>query len=293
MLRSRALSRQSEVAPLQRVLLKHPTDAFLSPSRISEQWRSLGYSGAPDYDRACQECDDFGTLLETLGVAVEWMPSEDLGLDSLYVRDASVITDSGAILCGMGKGARVQEPPAQGKVLEALGIPIKGSINPPATVEGGDVAWLAHDLLAVGRSYRTNARGVELLAQMLPEVEVMPAELPHWRGPAHVLHLMSLVSPLAEDLLLVYSPLLPHSFRDDLLHRGFGLVEVPEEEFESQGCNVLAVAPSVAVALEGNPETRRRMEAAGVEVHTYVGYEISVKGSGGPTCLTRPLERGA
>jgi dimethylargininase len=58
------------------------------------------------------------------------------------------------------------------------------------------------------------------------------------------------------------------------------------------GPNVLALAPRRALAIEGNGETRRRMEAAGVEVLTYAGREISRKGDGGPTCLTKPLSRG-
>jgi arginine deiminase len=48
----------------------------------------------------------------------------------------------------------------------------------------------------------------------------------------------------------------------------------------------------VALALDGNAETRRRMQAAGVEVRTFAGDEISRKGDGGPTCLSRPLLRG-
>jgi N-dimethylarginine dimethylaminohydrolase len=146
--------------------------------------------------------------------------------------------------------------------------------------------------LTVGRGYRTNREGIDRLAVLLgPTVELIEVPLPHWKGPSDVFHLMSMVSPLAEDLLLVYSPLLPVPFRELLLQRKFEFVEGPAEEFESMGCNVLALAPRVVIALEGNPETRRRLMAAGVEVHTYRGDEISVKGCGGPTCLTRPLER--
>jgi N-dimethylarginine dimethylaminohydrolase len=145
----------------------------------------------------------------------------------------------------------------------------------------------------VGRGYRTNDEGIEqlraLLADGVDELLVVPS--PHWNGPTDVFHLMSVISPLADDLALVYSPLLPVPFRQGLLARGFELVEVPDDEFDSMGCNVLALAPRVALAVEGNPETRRRMEQAGVQVHTFEGEEISAKGCGGPTCLTRPLER--
>lgn len=282
---------QSDVGTLRRVLLKHARDAFVSPERVAAQWSALNYLGAPDFDVACHEYDAFARLLESLDVAVEWMPGEDVGLDSMYVRDASIASDRGPILCRMGKPTRSSEPAAEGRVFEALGLEVAGSIEAPGLAEGGDATWLAADILAVGRGYRTNQSGIDQLETLLPDVEVLGVPLPHWKGPGDVFHLMSMLSPLDADLLLVYSPLLPVSFRERLLESGFGLVEVPDEEFDSQGCNVLAVAPRVAVALDGNPETCRRMEAAGVDVHTYVGREISAKGCGGPTCLTRPLER--
>jgi len=284
---------QSDVAPLGRVLLKHARDAFFSPRRIAAQWRALGYVAEPDFDAACREFDAFATLLESLGASLEWMSATDVGLDSIYVRDASVVSDRGVIVCKMGKGARAAEPDEQRSELEQLGLSLVGSVASPGSLEGGDATWLAPGTLAVGRGYRTNRPGIEQLEALLPGVEVLRVPLPHWNGPGDVFHLMSIVSPLAPDLLLVYSPLLPVPFREKLLERGFTLIEVPPDEFESQGCNVLAVAPRVAVALDGNPQTRRRLEAAGVEVHSYIGVEISAKGCGGPTCLTRPLERGA
>lgn len=284
---------QSDVAPLRRVLLKHARDAFQGPERIDQQWKQLDYLGAPNFDEACRESDAFAALLEQLGVAVEWAASEDVGMDSLYVRDASIVTDGGAVLCRMGKAARAGEPARHGVAYADLGVPVLGAIEGGGTVEAGDVTWLSPRCLAVGRGYRTNRVGIDQLRALLPaEVELLEVPLPHWKGPNDVFHLMSMLSPLADDLLLVYSPLLPVPFRELLLDRGFELVEVPDAEFDSLGCNVLAVAPRVAVAVAGNPETRRRMEDAGVEVHVYSGEEISQKGCGGPTCLTRTLERG-
>lgn len=287
------LTLQSEVAPLRRVLLKHARDAFVDPARVDEQWTSLNYTSAPDYEAACRESDALAGLLEGLGITLDWMPAEDTGLDSIYVRDASVVSDAGVVLCRMGKGARAHEPEAQGRFFESSARTVRGAISGGATLEGGDVAWLDEQTLVVGRGYRTNEAGIAQLTELVPDgVEVVRVPLPHHRGPADVFHLMSMLSPLAPDLLLVYSPLLPVPFRELLQTRGFELVEVPEGEADTMGCNVLAVAPRVAVALAGNIETRRRMEAVGVEVHTYVGSEISTKGCGGPTCLTRPLERG-
>ncbi len=283
---------QSDVLPLRRVLLRHARDAFVSQARVDAQWQPLNYLGRPDFDDACREYDAFASLLESLGATIEWLSGDDLGLDSMYVRDASIMCDRGAVLCQMGKGARESEPAAQGGAFQSLGIEIVGEISSPGTVEGGDSAWLDPTTLVVGRGYRTNCEGIGQLEAFLPGVDVVRVPLPHWQGPDDVFHMMSVLSPLAPDLLLVYSPLLPVPFREELLARGFALVEVPREEFDSQGCNVLSVAPRVAVSLDGNPETRRRMESAGVEVHSYVGREISLKGCGGPTCLTRPLQRG-
>ena len=285
---------QSDVGRLRRVLLKHARGAFVNQERINAQWQNLNYEGPPDFQRACAEGDALAGLLEGLGVVVEWMPEEDIGMDSLYVRDASLVTNSGAVLCRMGKHARAHEPARQGLEYAELGIYVAGQIEGNGTVEGGDATWLSSGCLAVGRGYRTNQDGIDQLRALLGEdVELIEVPLPHWKGTGDVFHLMSMVSPLAEDLLLVYSPLLPVPFRETLVDRGFSLVEVPTAEFESMGCNVLAVAPRVALAVKGNPETRRRMEAAGVEVHSYHGTEISLKGCGGPTCLTRTLERNA
>jgi N-dimethylarginine dimethylaminohydrolase len=275
------------------VLLKHARDAFVSQRCIADQWRALDYLTEPAYDAACRESDAFAALLESLGVDVEWMPAEEVGLDSIYVRDAAIVTDRGAVLARMGKPTREAEPQRIGAALERLGIPVLGRIDPPGKLEGGDAVWLDRSTLAVGQGTRTNVAGIEQLRALLPDVNVIAVPLPDWRSPGDVFHLMSALSPLAPDLALVFRSLLPTSFIDELRARGFTLIDVPESELESQGPNVLAVAPRVAIALAGNPITRKRMEAAGVEVHTYVGAEISVKGCGGPTCLTRPLERDA
>jgi N-dimethylarginine dimethylaminohydrolase len=288
---------QSDVLRLRRVLLRHARDAFVGQRRIADQWAALDYLSEPVYEAACRESDAFAALLESLGVTVAWMPGDGgevgAGLDSIYVRDAAVVTDRGAVLARMGKPTRRAEPERIGAALERLGIPVLGRIEPPGTLEGGDTTWLDRSTLAVGEGARSNAFGIEQLRALLPDVDVITVPLPDWRSPGDVFHIMSALSPLAPDLALVFRSLLPASFIDELQTRGFTLIDVPDGELESQGPNVLAVAPCVAVALAGNPITKKRMEAAGVEVHTYAGAEISVKGCGGPTCLTRPLERDA
>ena len=286
--------RQSEVAPLRNVLMKHPRDAFFNDLAIAEQWRQLGYGSRPDLERANEEMDFLVELLESLGAQVDFLPPHpETSLDSIYTRDASIITDRGIILCNMGKDQRAGEPSAQAETFEILELPILGAISGEGRLEGGDFLWLDEETAVVGRGYRTNPEGIRQLKGLLRATpgELVVVPLPHWKGPSDVFHLMSIMSPIDADLLLVFAPLLPIPFREFLLSRDITLVEVPSSEFESMGCNVLAVSPRVCVMLEGNPETRRRLEDAGAEVHLYRGDAISVPGMGGPTCLTRPLLR--
>ncbi len=285
---------QSDVGVLRRVVLKHARDAFVDQAAIDEQWHDLGYLERPDLEGALAEYDAFVALLQRSDVEIHFLPRDErTGLDSLYARDSTVVSDRGVILCRMGKQQRRGEPAAVADALRSMGIKVHGSIEGEGLLEGGDVVWLAPDTLVVGRGYRTNDEGIRQLREHLGDTlrELLVAPLPHWRGPGDVFHLMSLLSPLDLDLALVYSPLLPVPLREALLQRGIELVEVAEEEFESMAGNVLALAPRRCLMMQGNPLTKGRLEDAGVEVETYAGGEISAKGCGGPTCLTRPLLR--
>jgi N-dimethylarginine dimethylaminohydrolase len=284
---------QSDIGAIECVLLKHPREAFKDAATIAATWRALNYLAPPDPGRAAAEYDRFAALLEEAGARIHWMPSDDATtLDSMYVRDASLPSSAGMILCNMGKPARSTEPAAQAGAFRKLGIPVAGAVTGDGRIEGGDVVWLDAATLAVGRGYRTNDEGIRQVGAILGAgIEVVVAPLPHWRGPADVFHLMSILSPIDRDLALVYSPLLPVPFRERLLSRGFGLVEVPDEEFESMGCNVLALGPRRCLMIDGNPLTRKRLEQAGAQVTVFSGDEICRKGSGGPTCLTRPILR--
>lgn len=287
---------QSDTGRLLQVAMKHPRDAFVSQASIDAQWRALHFLSPPHFKEACHEFDVLVRLLEDNGATIHLLPSEEgTGLDSIYARDASVSTDKGMILCRMGKALRSGEPAAQGVALQNLGVDILGAIVPPGCVEGGDLAWLDERTLAVGHGYRTNAEGIQqlrlLLGNTIDELVVVP--LPHWRGMNDVMHLMSLLSPLDPHTALTYSPLLPVPFRSMLLERGVTLIEVDDDEFDTMGGNVLAVGRQTLLALDGNPRTRRRLEASHFQVLEYRGNEISVKGAGGPTCLTRPIQREA
>jgi N-dimethylarginine dimethylaminohydrolase len=285
---------QSEYLPLASVIIKPVESAFKSAATLASTWKSLNYLGEPDFETAVNQYRKFREHLEATGAEVLPMPpSEGLSPDSLYCRDAAIATDHGMILCRMGKEARRGEPGDHKAFYDTLGVPVLGCIEAPGTLEGGDVAWLDPHTLAVGHTYRTNASGIEQVKALLNPfgITVITAELPHFRGPSDVFHLMSILSPVDRDLAVVYSPLMPIGFRTGLLERGFELIEVPEAEFDSLGCNVLALGPRQCLMAEGNPQTEAALRAAGATVSTYAGSEISLKGGGGPTCLTRPYRR--
>jgi N-dimethylarginine dimethylaminohydrolase len=261
---------------------------------LSKDWKELNFLGKPDFKKSKEEYEKFERLLRQNGTELCYFPADkSVNIDSIYCRDAALATDGGMIICNMGKPGRANEPEAERKAYEKIGLSILGRINSPGTVEGGDVAWLDERTLVVGHTYRTNEEGIRQLRALLDplKIEVITVPLPHYRGPSDVFHLMSILSPVDRDLAVVYSPLMPIAFRNLLIKRGYNFVEVVDDEFESMGCNVLAIAPRKCIMVGGNPKTRSSLEKAGCEVFEYEGQEISVKGGGGPTCLTRPVLR--
>jgi N-dimethylarginine dimethylaminohydrolase len=284
----------SEYLKLDSVYIKTAKDAFQSDNVLENQWLALNYLSKPDFSLALKEYENFEAIFKNNTIKVHHFPSnENVKMDAIYCRDASIATDFGVIICNMGKEGRRNEPEAQLEEYQKQNIPVLGVIKSPGTIEGGDVAWLDDKTLAVGRTYRTNDEGIKQLKKLLEPngVSVIVADLPHYKGQEDVFHLMSILSPVDSDLAVVYSPLMPIRFRNELLERGFNLIEVPEEEFDSMGCNVLAISPRNCVMVAGNPKTKRLLESVGCKVTTYLGNEISIKGGGGPTCLTRPLVR--
>jgi dimethylargininase len=278
---------QDQVSSLRRVYVRAP-----EPEALRE-WRAFGWRSAPDPVRAAAEHEAFRELLADGGaeVLVGSTPAPD-DPDSIYVYDPVLVTDEGAILLRPGKPGRRGEPELAAADLEAAGVSAVAALGEPALAEGGDLFWLDRQTLLMGIGYRTNSAGADALRTLLPGVTVLSFDLPHLSGPAACTHLMSFISMLDVDLAVAFVPQLPVRLVQLLRDRGVNLVEVPDEEFDTMGANVLALGPRLALALEGNLETRRRLEAAGVEVRTYAGEEISRKGDGGPTCLTKPLARG-
>ena len=276
--------------------MKHPREAYQNQNSLNDKSPQLNYYGVPNYNKALADYESFTELLTSFGAEVYFLPIDDsTSLDSVYTHDPCVISNGGIILCNMGKEARLSEPDAVKDYFESIEIPILGQIEAPGTLEGGDIVWLNERIAAVGEGYRSNAEGIRQFKALLGNLvdEVISVPLPHWTGPEDCLHLMSNISPIDHDLYLVYSRLLPVPFRKYLLHCQIQLIEVPDKEYDSMGCNVLALAPRKVIMIEGNPITRQLLEREGVEIHTYDGSEISLKGAGGPTCLTRPFLRSA
>jgi dimethylargininase len=263
---------RSMSAPLRRVLLRRPA---LTGDFAAADWRP------PDAALLARQHDAFGQLLTDLGCEVEVAPAADGLVDATYVRDPGLVTGAGGLLFQMAKPARAAEPPLLGAAA--------------ARADGGDFIWLDESTMLAGRSYRTNAEGLRQVAQILAAegARLEAVDLPHDRGPGHVLHLMSLISPVDGDLAVVYPPLAPVALMETLAERGIQVVPVAADEYETMACNVLAVGPRRVIMLNGNPRTRAALEAAGCEVHGYDGSEISLKGDGGPTCLTAPVWRSA
>src|ERR671930_2679807 len=277
---------QSQTATLRRVLVRAPR------AEDCARWREFGWRAEPDAAVLAAEHDAFAAQLADFGAEVVYAEEPLRGaLDAIYAYDPALVADRGAILLRPGKELRRGEPEALGRDLERAGVPIAARLEAPALAEGGDTLWLDEQTLLVGLGYRTNEAGADALRRALPEVDVLTFDLPHYRGPGEVLHLLSFVSPLDADLALVYPPLAPTRLLQLLDERGVRTVAVPDEEYGSIGCNLPALGPRVALALDGNPETRRRLERTGVDVRVYKGEELSRKGDGGPTCLTRPLLR--
>jgi dimethylargininase len=275
---------RSMVAPLRRVLLRQPAAVG---EFAAAGWR------LPDPVLLARQHDELCQLLAGLGCEVDLAGAVDGMVDATYVRDPGMVTGRGAVLFQMAKPARAGEPPLLGTALEAAGVPVIGRLTGSARADGGDIIWLDERTLLVGRSYRTNAEGVRQLRGMLAaeDVAVGSADLPHHRGPEHVLHLMSVISPVADDLAVVYPPLAPVPLMEELANRGIRIVAVPDQEYRTLACNVLAVRPGVVVMLDGNPLTSAALASAGCEVHVCDGSEIAIKGDGGPTCLTAPMLR--
>jgi N-dimethylarginine dimethylaminohydrolase len=276
---------RSMTDPLRRVLVRRPSVAACA------LWKEYGWRQEPDPAALVREHEQFCVVLEASGAEVVVADPIDVDPDAVYAFDPGLVTERGAVLLRPGKEGRRLEPAAVERDLEQAGVPVAAALEEPMIAEGGDFIRLDEQTLLAGRGYRTSPAGIDAVADSLPSVDLHVFDLPHWHGENEVMHLLSLLSPLDADLVVAYAPLLPVALAQLLAARGVEIVPVPDDEFETMGTNVLALGPRVALALDGNPITRARLTAAGVDVLVYEGRELSLKGDGGPTCLTMPLLR--
>jgi len=285
---------QSMTGKLKTVLIKHPEAAFRNQNILNSDSEAFGYIGEPEYETVLKEYSVFEAALKSEGAELLYLPVEaSVGLDSIYAHDPLKVTKKGAIYFPMGKALRAKEAAATRNFLESKGIPTLGVIEAPAMIEGGDIVWLDERTVAIGRGYRTNDAGIEAFRKLTQGIvdEIIVVPMPHGDGPEACLHLMSIISMVDQDLAVVYSKYMPVFFRELLLRRGMTLIETPDHEYDYLGTNVLAIAPRVAILVEGNDVVKQGLEASGARVYTYPGKEVSYRGTGGPTCLTAPIWR--
>jgi len=282
------------VDPIKKILLNHPKNAFLNQNKINSEFKELKFFDAPDYDESLNEYEAFIDILKFHNIELYFLAGNNTNtIDSIYAHDPFIISNDGAIICNMGKKNRISEIENVKIFLKNNEIPIIGEISAPGKLEGGDIVWIDKHNIAIGIGYRSNIEGAKQLGEILSDCvkNIIPVPLPHWNGPNDCLHLMSNLSPIDSNLFLVFSKLLPVQFIQYLKENKIELIEVPFKEYETMACNVLAIAPREVIMLEGNPITKNLLENENVIVHTYKGSEISLKGAGGPTCLTKPLLR--
>ena len=284
----------SNVSTLKTVLLKDPKAAFKSQKTIDLQWQNLNFIEKPDYKKSIIQYGKFVDILNDNHVEVLFIPEDEkTSLDSIYTHDPMFMTPNGAVIGNMGKKQRKPETIMMKSYLDEMGIPIFGEIDNGGTLEGGDAIWINDKTVAVGLTYRTNNEGINQLRKILStiSVELICVDLPHWNGPVDVLHLMSLISPLKEDLFLIYEKLLPVGFLEFLNKIAIKTISISDEDYDTLGCNVLPLSTTKCLITNGNDRTTKLIEDNGIEVIEFQASEICYKGSGGPTCLTRPLYR--
>ena len=284
---TRLYGAQSMTSPLHDVVVKRPGAAF----GAAYDNPAHGFLHQVDLAEAQRQHDAFCQVLTDLGVRVHQLDAETASPDLTYTFDSALVTDRGMIGLRSGKPTRQGEAEPMLAWAAEHGIPVIGRLEGDETADGGDTFWLRPDVFCIGRSLRTNMAGAARMAGLVGG-DVHVFDVPYANGPAECLHLMSVISPIGDDLAAVFLPQLPAGLYELLGERCVGLVPVPEEEIPSQGCNILAVRPGVVVMVEGNPATQRALLDRGCEVHTFPGTEVCINGSGGPTCITRPILRG-
>ncbi|MBL4756821.1 MAG: hypothetical protein JKY32_04015 [Rhizobiales bacterium] len=282
-----------ETAPLKKILLRAPGAIVHDQQDVTAQWQSLNYLQEPDLAAATKEHELLASIIKGIGAEIIYADNNDtLSLDALYVRDAALPLPSGMVLARMGKEARHREPESLRAIFKANNIPIAGAIEAPGTLEGGDCVWIDAKTLLIGRTWRTNQSGIDQVAKILgDDYQVLGFDMPNYKGPDDVFHLMSVLSPINARLVVGYPPLMPVALVEFLHAQNMTILPVANTEFNSMACNILALGNDQVILLKGNPLISKALKNEGIMVHEIAGENISHPGQGGPTCLTLPLVR--
>ena len=261
---------------LRRVVVCPPGEEYFNVRDLKAQ----NMNEAADPARTKDQFDQFTEIMESAGVDVVQVPELKGHPNSVFTRDAALVTPRGYICLRMGLEARRGEEAWMGEILESVGVPLTGKIEAPGTVEGGDVI-LAGTVAFVGQSTRTNAEGIRQLSLFLEDMdyEIRPAPVQHTS-----LHIGGLMSAIGLERILCCPDAFPKDF-----FRGFDTVEISCVG-PSHG-NVICLAENEVIA--NSAENREGIEALkkhGVKVHAIDLSEFR-KGAGGPTCLVLPVER--
>jgi dimethylargininase len=282
----------SMTAQLQRVALRKPGTAMLEAD--ANLWH---YGPTFDRHKVADQHAAFASLVKNHGAEILWMEDDNPDIsDAVFTYDASLMTPAGAILMNPGKQLRKGEQELHRQFYQRQGIPVVGEISGEGTNEAGDTLWLDDKTLVVGRGFRTNQAGIDQLTSILADqgVQVHAFDLPVFQGASACLHLMSLVSPVDTRAAVINELLFPVALYQLMLSMGYQLIALPADEYEASSTlsgNILALAPGECIMIDGFPETRRAIEAAGVNVQVFDGDALCIGCEGGPTCMSRPVLR--
>jgi dimethylargininase len=282
----------SMTSALRRVALSKPGVALLEAD--AAVWN---YGPTFDRHKVLAQHKTFSDLLVGHGVDIVWMDEDNPKIaDAVFSYDASLMTPAGAILMNPGKSLRQGEQALHQAFYQRQNIPVIGEITGDATAEAGDTLWLDNNTLAMGRGFRTNQSGIDQMTEILADqgITVHAFDVPYYHGAAACLHLMSLVSLVDTKTAAICETLFPVSLYQLMQAMGYNFISLPYDEYQASGTlsgNILTVAPGESIMIDGFPETRNALEAAGINLQVFDGDALCIGCEGGPTCLTRPILR--
>ncbi|HEY6222284.1 MAG TPA: arginine deiminase family protein [Gemmatimonadales bacterium] len=227
-----------------------------------------------DVAAARQQHRRYEAALAELGCRVEALPADPELADSVFVEDAAIVLDEVAVITRPGAESR---RPETAPIARALGrYRSLLSIEAPGTLDGGDVLCMGRRLYA-GVSSRSNQAAIDQLAAALGpydyEVRAVPV--------SGYLHLKSAVTAVGDDTVLVD----PRAVDPGVFTATRSIAIDPGER---GAANALRIGERL-IYPASFPATRRRLEAAGVDVLEVDVSELQ-KAEGAVTCCSLVFE---